>query len=63
MEDYTPEHMYVKPMALLQAITRDAMRTASMASPSHGDNGLQQGADWRQVTLRVAQLRKKDRPQ
>ena len=63
MEDYTPEHMYVKPMALLQAVSRDAMKTSCRACPSHADNGLDHGADWRQVTLRVAQLRGQDRAQ
>ena len=34
MEDFPPEHMYVKPRALLQAVSRDAMRVACQASYS-----------------------------
>ena len=54
----TPGHMSIKNTELQQTIARDAINTIMANSSHHASKGTQQGVEWRQVSLRIAQLRK-----
>ena len=45
-------------MELIQSINTDALRMVEALSPSFGSRGIGAGVDWRQIALRLAQLRR-----
>ena len=44
---------------MLQQIATSAMRFVEVRSAAYGSKGIEQGVDWRQMALRLAQLRRK----